>query len=276
MGQHRAWGGDGSDTQTEPAASGPSPAKRGHHGSPKGSIVWRHFELCPDAPNYAACNHCKAQVSRGQNVRSLGTTALWSHLKSQNPDVLPPTDSSRPSMPGSSPVGAVSTTWQTQLPEEWLQKLRGKWGGSFPADELPRWRECLVQAARRVQSERLGQAPESAAPVLSASPASSGGSSPVASISIRPSSAVSEASHKVCREFEVFSFSDMSLKWRKPITLNSAEQSILQGKWEARTRCHPSLGKASPNLAGFRSCCPEVSVCSTDICAEREGVLRGW
>uniref|UniRef100_A0A8D0AWW8 BED-type domain-containing protein n=1 Tax=Salvator merianae TaxID=96440 RepID=A0A8D0AWW8_SALMN len=125
----RAAGGDGSGPQKEPAAAEPTPpAKRARHGSPEGSVVWRHFALCPDAPNYAACNHCKARVSRGQNVRRLGTTALWGHLRSRHPGVLPPDDSSRPRVPGSSLAGAVSATRQTLLPKQRLHRLRGTWG----------------------------------------------------------------------------------------------------------------------------------------------------
>uniref|UniRef100_A0A8D0E5B5 BED-type domain-containing protein n=1 Tax=Salvator merianae TaxID=96440 RepID=A0A8D0E5B5_SALMN len=104
------------------------PAKRACHSSLEGSVVWRHFVLCPASPTYAACNHCKARGSRGQNVRRLGTTALWSHLRSQHPVVLPPDDSSRPRVPGSNLSGAVSATQQTLLPEQWLQRSGGTWG----------------------------------------------------------------------------------------------------------------------------------------------------
>uniref|UniRef100_A0A8D0C663 HAT C-terminal dimerisation domain-containing protein n=1 Tax=Salvator merianae TaxID=96440 RepID=A0A8D0C663_SALMN len=108
--------------------------------------------------------------------------------------------------------------------------------GAVPVDELPRWREHLVQAVRKVQAERLGgQAWESRrAPVCSASPTSSGRNSPVASVSGGPRSAFLEASHEVCQEalsnmeLEVFGFSDTSTKQQKPTSPDRAEQSVLQ------------------------------------------------
>ena len=53
------------------------------------SQIWTYFTVCQDDPKHAACNACKAKISRGGSTpKTFGTTNLIRHLEKKHPGVF--------------------------------------------------------------------------------------------------------------------------------------------------------------------------------------------